>query len=68
MKKTHWNAKKTGFAAVTIMLAVFLILLGPMELFTHSAVASIEFPEMESIPPEQFGEDILLAEGESFEF
>ncbi len=68
MKRPRWSARNAGVVAVTVLLAAFLVLLGPMDWFTHGGEGLVDFPEISWIPEEEFGEEILLAEGESFEF
>lgn len=59
------DARKYSFAAATILLTAFLILLGPLDFFTHSNTAT-DLSEIADISQQEFGEDVLLAEGESF--
>lgn len=66
IQKMNLDRKKLGFVLATVFLAVFLILLGPMDYFTHSNVGVMDFPEIGWIPQQEFGEDILLRQGESF--
>lgn len=65
-KKISMDAKKCRFALVTVLLAIFLILLGPADYFTHSNVSAIDFPEIGWISQEEYGEEILLEQGDSF--
>lgn len=59
------NVKKWGFAIATIFLTGFLIFLGPLDFFTHGNTMT-NLPEIADIPQQEFGEDVLLAKGESF--
>lgn len=66
IKKMKLDIKILGFVLATVFLIAFLILLGPMDYFTHNNAGAIDFPEIGWIPQEKFGEEILLEQGESF--
>lgn len=59
------EAKKYAFAVLTIFLLIFLFLLGPADIF-RTDEGPVDLLNMDGIPPEGFGEDVLLAENESF--